>query len=124
MCQMLLSIRPQYVDSIISGKKKYEYRKFRCREDVESILIYETTPTQRVIGEVIIEEVLEDSLESIWDKTKKYSGISKDFFDEYYKGKEKAYAYRLGKLNVFSQPKKLMDYGIKYAPQSFRYLNV
>lgn len=35
MCQMLLSINPEYVESILQGTKLYEYRKFRCRDDDE-----------------------------------------------------------------------------------------
>ena len=89
MCQMLLSINPQYVASIISGKKKYEYRKVRCRGDVDSILIYETAPTKRVIGEAAIDDILEDSLDTVWRMTGEVSGITKGFFDEYYRGKDK-----------------------------------
>ena len=44
MCQMLLSINPEYVASILQGKKLYEYRKFRCRDDVDKIIIYATAP--------------------------------------------------------------------------------
>lgn len=38
MCKMLLSINPEYVKSILEGEKVYEYRKFRCREDVNKIV--------------------------------------------------------------------------------------
>ena len=36
----ILSIRPEYVDRILSGEKKYEFRKriFK-REDVDTIVI-------------------------------------------------------------------------------------
>ena len=39
MSKMLLSINPQYVEHIFSGKKRYEYRKFRCRKDVDKIYV-------------------------------------------------------------------------------------
>ena len=39
MCKMLLSINPEYVESIIQGDKLFEYRKFRCRDDVDKIVI-------------------------------------------------------------------------------------
>lgn len=122
MCQMLLSINPQYVASIISGKKKYEYRKVRCREDVDSILIYETAPTKRVIGEAAIDDILEDSLDTVWRMTGEFSGITKGFFDKYYRGKDKAIAYHLGKLRIFDKPLTLEDIGVSCAPQSFRYM--
>lgn len=122
MCQMLLSINPQYVASIIKGSKIYEYRKFRCRSDVDKIIIYATAPQKQVVGEAEIEEILEDDLHTVWSKTKKYSGITYQFFMDYYKGKEKAVAYHLKNLVVYDKPKTLADIGISYAPQSFCYV--
>lgn len=37
MCQMLLSINPKYVENILNGRKFYEYRKFKCRDDVLNV---------------------------------------------------------------------------------------
>ena len=62
------------------------------------------------------------SPEELWAITKDESGISKEFFDEYFAGRETAYAYKLGKIKVYDEPKTLMDYGIKAAPQSFVYI--
>lgn len=70
MCQMLLSINPQYVASIIKGSKLYEYRKSRCRSDVDKIIIYATAPQKQVVGEAEIEEILEDDPLTVWDMTK------------------------------------------------------
>ena len=62
------------------------------------------------------------SPEELWKLTKEESGISKGFFDEYFEGKEIAYAYKLGKIKVYDEPKTLLEYGIKAAPQSFVYI--
>ena len=120
--KILISINPEHVQNIINGTKKYEYRKIAAKQDVSSILIYETTPVKRIVAEAEILEVLMCSPSELWDKTKEKSGISKDFFDEYFKDKEIAYAYKLGKIKVYKQPKTLCDYGIKAAPQSFVYV--
>jgi predicted transcriptional regulator len=119
---MLLSINPEHVDNIISGVKRFEFRKVRCRADVDRIVIYATAPRKAVIGQVTIEEVIEDEVLSVWRTTKKAAGITFDFFQAYYKGKKKAVAYRLGEIEVFEQPKTLEDYGVRQAPQSFVYL--
>ena len=84
MCKMLLSIKPEYVESIIQGDKLFEYRKFRCRDDVDKIVIYATAPTKAVIGEADIAEILEDDVLSIWNQTKDHSGVSYPFFRKYY----------------------------------------
>jgi predicted transcriptional regulator len=119
---MLLSINPEHVDNIISGVKRFEFRKVRCRADVDRIVIYATAPRKAVIGQVVIEEVIEDEVLSVWHTTKKAAGITFDFFQSYYKDKKKAVAYRLGAVEVFDQPKTLEDYGVRCAPQSFVYL--
>ena len=120
--RIVISINPQHVKNIISGIKKYEYRKIAAKQDVSSIIIYETSPIKRVVAEAEIVEVLMMSPEALWQQTKESSGITKQFFDKYFAGREVAYAYKLGEIKVYAQPKSLMDYGIKAAPQSFVYI--
>ena len=43
---MLISINPQHVENIFNGTKKYEYRKIRCKQDVDKIIIYSTYPLE------------------------------------------------------------------------------
>lgn len=124
MCQMLLSINPEYVESILQGTKIYEYRKFRCREDVEKIIIYATAPQKQVVAEAEIECIVEDDVLSVWKQTKKYSGITYSFFRKYYKGRKKAVAYRLKNVFIYDEPLSLEDIGVSCAPQSYRYLSI
>ncbi|MDD8572078.1 ASCH domain-containing protein, partial [Escherichia coli] len=49
--KVLLSIKPEYAESILSGKKKYEFRKNIFRnKNVDTIVIYATMPVGKVIG--------------------------------------------------------------------------
>ena len=41
---------------------------------------------------------------------------------KYFKNKDKAYAYKLGKVKVYECPKSLLDFGLRMAPQSFAYV--
>lgn len=120
--KILISINPEHVENIINGSKKFEYRKIAAKQDISSIVIYETTPVKRIVAEAEIIDVLILSPDELWEQTKQASGISKEFFDEYFKGKKIAYAYKLGKVKVYKTPKTLLDYGVKNAPQSFIYL--
>lgn len=120
--KILISINPKHVENIINGSKKFEYRKVAAKQDISSIVIYETTPVKRIVAEAEIIDVLILSPDELWKQTKQSSGISKEFFDEYFKGKKIAYAYKLGKVKVCETPKTLLDYGVKNAPQSFIYL--
>ena|SRR5690554_1295256 len=123
MNTILLSINPEHVENIINGSKKYEFRRTKCKQKVEKILIYATSPIKLVIGEVAVLEVLEGYKESVWSVTAKYSGISKAFYNEYYSGKQLAVAYKLGDVCTFPRPLSLKYLGIKTAPQSFMYLS-
>lgn len=124
MCKILMSINPKYVDEIFSGNKKYEYRKIKAkRKNIDKIIIYSTSPVMKVVAEVDVEDILEDSVENIWEQTKMYSGITKEFYIKYYKNKRNAIAYKLGNIKIYDKPKKLSDIGINYIPQSFVYLD-
>jgi len=123
MCRMLLSINPKHVDNILSGVKLFEFRKVRCRADVDKIVIYATAPRKMVVAEAEIEKVIEDDVIEVWNQTNSLSGISFDFFCAYYRGRKKAIAYELRNVEAYKQPKKLSDYGISHPPQSFIYLD-
>lgn len=119
---MLLSIKAEYARKILTGEKRFEYRKTRCRENINHIIIYATSPVKAVVGEADIYEVLQDTPEAIWEKTKAVSGVEKEDFDLYFKGKKMAVAYALCNVLVYEKPRELMQFGIRIAPQSYRYL--
>ena len=123
MCKILLSINPEHVNHIFDGSKEYEFRKTRCKGNVDGIIIYATAPVKRVVAEADIETVIEDSPLRVWDRTEEKSGITREFFFKYYAGKKMAVAYKLTNLNIFEEPKSLEDYGVTMAPQSFVYIN-
>ena len=87
------------------------------------MIIYSTSPIMKVVAEVDIKEILEEDPETLWKITKDESGISKDFYNKYYKNKSIAIAYKLGSIKIYDKPKDLKDIGINYVPQSFVYLD-
>ena len=122
MCKLLMSINPEHVDNILAGTKKFEFRKNKCKEKIDSIIIYSTSPIMKVVAEVEVKDVIEDTPQMVWSMTRTAAGIDKSFFDRYYLGRDIAVAYVLGEVRKFSVPKYLADYGIKSAPQSFVYV--
>ena len=123
MESILLSINPEYVEKIFSGSKKYEYRKRLANKPVGKILIYSTAPIMKVVGEVQIVEKISDSPTALWESTKKFAGISRDKYREYFIGCKVAYAYRLGQVIRYDPPKELSEFNICMPPQSFIYLS-
>ena len=83
MCKILLSINPEHVENILSGTKKYEFRKVQCKETVDKIVIYSTYPVMKVVGEVDVLDILVNSPDVVWNEPSKYAGIKTRFFDKY-----------------------------------------
>lgn len=122
MCKMLLSIKPEHVENILNESKKFEFRKVRCRSDVDKIIIYATHPIMKIVGEVDVTEVIVDAPEKVWKLTSGFAGISKQFYDKYYYNKKVAVAYQLADAKKYEEPMNLADFGINFAPQSFVYV--
>lgn len=122
MCSILLSINPSHVENIMNGIKIYEFRKKACKRHVDKIIIYSTTPVMKVVGEADVDEVLIDKPSEIWKITRKKSGIDKTFFYDYFEDRDQAVAYKLKNITKYSEPKELIELGIKNAPQSFQYI--
>lgn len=89
---------------------------------IRKMLIYETSPLQKIVGEVFVREIIYESPDYIWQTTGAYSGITKFEFYRYFKGKNVACAILLGKVHKYNVTKSLSDYGIARAPQSFIYM--
>ena len=121
--EIIISIKPEHVKNILNGTKKFEYRTKAAKSDVHKIIIYETTPIQKIVAEAEVIEVLVMEPDDLWRVTSEFSGISKSFFDNYFKSRKIAYAYRLGNVKIYDCPKTLVEFGLKTAPQSFAYVS-
>jgi predicted transcriptional regulator len=122
MCRILLSIKPEYANPILEGKKHYEYRKVLCRKKVSGIVIYSSAPVMKVVGEASVKRTIVCPPEEMWNQTKTTAGIDKKTFDEYYYGHDTAVAFELCDVKKFEIPLDLDSYNLSCAPQSFVYL--
>lgn len=122
--RVLLSIKPEFVEKIFEGSKKYEFRRalFK-RRGIKKVVIYASFPIQQVVGEFYIEQILSDEVGSLWEQTKAYSGITEEYYLSYFKGCERANAIRIGRVKRYKMTMKLEDLRVKHAPQSFCYLS-
>ena len=122
MSIILMSIKPEYVDKIFSGEKKYEYRKRLCKEKIDTIIVYSSFPIQKVVGELKIKQVLYDKKTIIWNKTNRYGGITKTKYDKYYENCDYAVAYEIEKAILYDKQKELKNFNVRMAPQSYVYI--
>lgn len=119
---IIISIHPCYVEKIWSGEKIFEYRR-QIPPHIKYMLIYSTAPVKMITAFAEVDAVLTDSVESIWQRTKGNSGISRQNYFQYFSGCEKANAIKLKnvhKLETFLPLNSLE--GIQNAPQSYVYL--
>jgi len=122
---VLLSIKPEFVDKIFLGEKSYEYRKSIFRRKVKRILIYATKPVGLIVGEFEIQAIIEGTPCEIWEQTQKSSGVQKFFFDKYFTGRTKAYAIKIGSIVRYEIPINPYDTLKPFtAPQSFSYIKI
>lgn len=122
--KVLLSIKPEFVEKIFSGEKKFEYRRNIFKNpDVDTIIVYSTMPVGKIVGEFKIQSILNLSIDELWSQTKSKSGINYSFYKSYFHDKDKGYAIKIQAVKEYEKPLMLSDIreNLK-APQSFCYI--
>lgn len=124
--EVILSIKPKYAKRIFDGTKKFEFRKRIFKKpNVDTIIVYATSPVKKLVGYFLIDEIIKASPEQLWEISKEKAGISKQKFFTYFKKKEFAFGIKIKKAVQFDpdiSPKELIpDF---YPPQSFCYCKV
>jgi len=121
----LLSIKPKYAAQILSGIKRVEFRRAWAVQDVNVIVLYASSPIQKIVGVVKVDDTVTDSPTSLWKIcTERGGGLTKQELRSYYTGKSQGVAVLLGEVFKFAEhidPSDVISHFVP--PQSFRYLN-
>ena len=121
--KVLLSIKPEFANRIFDGSKKYEFRKAIFKNpNIKTVVVYASSPIRKVIGEFEIDTILRDIPANIWKETQNNSGISKDFFFDYFFNKKVAFAIKVKNTWRYKEPLCLRSNYNIYPPQSFCYI--
>lgn len=124
---LLLSVRPQFAESILDGSKTAEIR--RQRPDVRSgtlVIIYATKPKGAIVGTARVSSMSQGTPGEIWERHKAHVGISREEFDSYLDGAVVAYALllkRVQRLVPFLTLEEMRAAAAFQPPQSYRYVN-
>ncbi len=120
--KVVLSIKPEFAFKIFDGTKQFEFRKAIFKNpSVKKIIVYASSPVQKVIGEFEIEEILKYEKKKLWELTSEASGITEHFFFKYFEEKQHGYAIKIKNTKRYSTPKSLrVDFNL-HPPQSFAY---
>jgi predicted transcriptional regulator len=121
--KVLLSIKPEFAEKIFLGTKKFEFRRTLFKNpNVKTVVVYASSPVQKVIGEFEIDSILNFEPEILWEKTKEHAGISKAYFYEYFGNKQMGFAIKIKTTKRYDKALSLQkEYNAK-PPQSFMYL--
>ena len=123
MRKLLLSIKPKYVDAILAGTKRVEYRtRIRKDPEVTTALIYRSGDLKKIVAEFTIGGIIEGSPEQVWEQTKDFGGIEEKDYFRYFATRDIAYAYQICNLVIYPEPIPLAALGIEKAPMSFMYI--
>lgn len=119
-----MSVKPRFAEAILAGTKTYEFRRALFRRlDVDTVVIYASSPTRKVVGEFTIEEVLSLAIDALWKATRSGGAVDRRYFEEYFQGRDTGHALKVRRARRYRVPLCLRaDFGIDHPPQSFCYL--
>jgi predicted transcriptional regulator len=120
--KVVLSIKPEFAFKIFDGTKKFEFRKAIFKNSkIKTVIVYASSPVQKVIGEFEIERIINKDLDSLWKLTQNFSGITENYFYQYFANRMDGFAIEVKSTKRYRQPKCLKaDYNL-VPPQSFAY---
>ena len=96
MGNAIISLKPQYAELVVSGKKSVELRNRIVRlSPGTKIWIYVTRPVGRIVAFAEVKSVVHDEPALIWKHFKKDICIEKTHFDSYTEDKERVSAVTL-----------------------------
>ena len=101
---VLISIQPRYAEKILTGEKVLEFRRVWGASAVDTLVIYSSSPVQRIVAIARIKEVHTGSPTFLWKLAKeKGGGVSRRQLYEYFRGKPKGFAIELDDVQLIAR---------------------
>lgn len=119
---VLLSIKNKYAQQILTGHKKFEFRKNFPEEEVDKIYLYISYPYQQIIGYITSEYILKSTIPEIRERCyKEWTNFDseKDGFDDYFRTKYFGVAIKIDDVVVFNERINPYEFDGFKPPQSY-----
>ena len=126
MKHILLSIHTKYVEKILDGSKKYEFRGWRLSNKIKYVYIYSSGLEKKVVAKFEVSQIHENSPKNIWNQFKYDSGVEEEEYKKYVNSFNyaKIYAIEIKNLEIFQPSLSLSEIDENlHPPQKFKYLN-
>lgn len=119
-----MAIQPRFARAILAGTKTIEFRKRTFAANVRTVLIYETAPTQQIVGEFDLCEHVVAPPANLWRQFSDVGGIDAESFDTYFAGYDEAVGLTIASVRTYARGVALGELTPAPAiPQSFAYLD-
>jgi len=119
---ILLSVRKEYLDKILSGEKTLEIRKNAPKQHPGRIWLYESgrrDGEKRIVGSCWLRGCI--VVDGRYDSIRKASCLTEDELKAY-SGGRKLYGWELVNVKQFIKPIPLERFHMKHPPQSWCYI--
>lgn len=122
----VLSIRPTFMERILSGEKTIELRRrFPTKVGADcSALLYSTSPIQAIVGIAHLETVSHQSVRQLWRQFGVAAAVTRAEFEAYFQQLTHGFALHLRDVRRFPEPIHLTDLARRFEfspPQSYCY---
>jgi predicted transcriptional regulator/DNA-binding XRE family transcriptional regulator len=123
---VVLSIRPEYSQKIIEGRKTVELRRRFPLSAPRGTLayIYSTSPQRAMVGRAEISDVIKAPISQLWRRFSDSAFIHKADFEEYFKGLDHGFALMFSNARPLPRQLELSELRERFGfepPQSFLY---
>lgn len=118
MNEVLISIKPKYIDLILSGRKTVELRKRSRITPGTRLILYASSPRCAVVGEALVSFREELTIDTLWTKHGEAAGVGKEELDGYYADAPTGVA--LGLTDVFRYQEDIPLSSLRDAKRGFQ----
>ncbi len=123
----VFSVKPDFAQALISGAKRFEFRRVRPTLDWgDTVFVYATSPRKAIVGTFMCGRIVEGRPLGLWKKLGRHSGTSRQHFLEYFADTSIAFAIEVTNPSAWSEPLPLARIRRRipgfHPPQSYRYL--
>ena len=119
----MISISSNEAEQLFDNAKSVVFFKVTPKYPVEKVLVYVTSPVQKVVGEFDLLKIDVNSVNTSWNKYRSSSVISsrKEYL-EYFNSHKEAHALLASKVYKYRKPKDLASFNMNKGPSGFTYL--
>jgi len=121
----VLSIRPTFIERILSGHKTVELRRrFPILLTRARVLLYSTSPVQSIVAFARLDSVIQLPVRQLWRQFGDASAVTRQEFETYFEGTNSGCALTLGAVRQFERPIHLTHLERQFEfspPQSYCY---